>query len=103
MPITTSPSPVDACLSRASTWGSEVFSGAMAADDKKREMAQIRARLREEGRQMVERVERALAAAPDDPELHARLQAILDEARALRDMIELALERSSRRDEAAKG
>jgi hypothetical protein len=75
----------------------------MAADDKKREMAQIRARLREEGRQMVERVERALAAAPDDPELHARLQAILDEARALRDMIELALERSSRRDEAAKG
>jgi hypothetical protein len=74
----------------------------MGSADKKHEIAQIRARLREEGRQMVERLERALAAAPDDPALRSRLQAILDEARALRDMIELALERSSRRDEAAK-
>jgi hypothetical protein len=75
----------------------------MARGDKKHEIAQIRDRLREEGRQMVERLERALAAAPDDAELRARLQAILDEARALRDMIELAVKRSSTHDEAAKG
>ena len=52
---------------------------------------ELERRLMDEAQQMVERLERALEAAPDDEELRTRLREVADRTRALRDTIAGAL------------
>jgi hypothetical protein len=63
----------------------------MAEDGEEAQRAAIEGKLLEEADRVVTRLEAALAAAPDDPELRAQLERIVAQARELRSRIAAAI------------
>ena len=55
---------------------------------------EIERRLLDEAQRMVEYLERALEAAPEDEQLRTRMREIVEQARVVRDRIAHALERA---------
>ena len=63
----------------------------MAKQDEQPDRAAVEAKLLAEAEQIVTRLEAALAAAPDDQELRAQLERIVEQARHLRARVEKAI------------
>ena len=63
----------------------------MAEDPEEAQRVAIEGKLLEEADRVVTRLEAALAAAPDDPELKAQLERIVAQARELRSRVAAAI------------